>query len=64
MDNYFELALVARVDGTPVILARLRDHTMLRAALRRAIVAAERQARGGDSEWPNPDAFRDHDVVM
>jgi len=45
MDNFFELALVARVNGTPVILVRLRDDEMLRRALRRTIAVAETQAR-------------------
>ena len=45
MDTYFELALMARVHESPVILARLRDDEMLRRALRRAIAVAETQAR-------------------
>ena len=40
MDNFFELALVARVNGTPVILARLHDDEMLR---RCTVIAETRQ---------------------
>jgi hypothetical protein len=47
-----ELAVVVRVgrDRVPVIVGSVRDEVMLRQVIRRAIVAAERQARYGHSD--------------
>lgn len=44
MTGDFELTIVARVDGTPVILARFQDDALLRHALRLAIDAAVRHS--------------------
>jgi hypothetical protein len=55
-----ELAVVVRVgrDRVPVIIGSVRDEVMLRQVIQRAIVAAERQAGYGHSDWVGEIASR------
>ncbi len=39
-----ELGLVMRVGATPVVVARIRDEALVRAAIRAAVRAAEKRA--------------------